>query len=366
MSTPQLPALPDHMPIAKVPGDFEHLRVVVEVGYPVSAARTYLNRHLGNPVRFHLIEAQRGEKVGHVRAVQVNPHAGGDPIVIRAVRMMPDGSRASYFVPDDMVEISAELLTSDGSLPGSLEPKDLIILHVPVRGYLRFLPAVYQGGAPVSQRRVVKADEASMRRWGARDQEDVRDVTDHDADAMRRFMFIFQHLMTSIVDHIEAIPSLTDPLTSDPRFLPWIASWVSFTLDESLPLHQQRELVRRAIRLYRTRGTKEGVEEIIKVLTAAPVEVSPREKPQPFVLGGATLSGGQTIEDRYARSEPRAHFLYDHKRESTNFFALVLEPRNRFEERFSERAPAVLKRLTQIVTAEKPAHITFTIRFEGD
>ena len=74
----------------------------------------------------------------------------------------------------------------------------------------------------------------------------------------------------------------------------------------------------------------------------------------------------RTPAERYIRGEPPAHYLYDVKREGTNFFALVLEPRDRFARRFSERAPQVLRRLTQIVTAEKPAHVTFTVRFDDD
>ena len=366
MSTPQLP-IPAGAAYMAVPDDFAHLRTVVEVQYPVRAARTYLSRNISNRVSLHLVEARRGEKVGHIRAVQVNPSAGGDPILVRAIRTLPDGSPASFFVPDDMVEVRAELITTDGRPPVSLDPRDDVVLHVPVRGYLRFLPGCYQGAMPTEQREVIHADSAELRRgYGVRNESTAREVRGTDTDALRRFLFIYQHLMTSVVDRIEQIPSLIDPLTCDPKFLSWIASWVGFTLDESLPLHQQRELVRRAIRLYRTRGTKAGMEEIIRVLTAAPVSVSTREKPQGFVLGGATLAGGRTPAERYIRGEPPAHYLYDVKREGTNFFALVLEPRDRFARRFSERAPQVLRRLTQIVTAEKPAHVTFTVRFDDD
>ena len=34
------------------------------------------------------------------------------------------------------------------------------------------------------------------------------------------------------------------------------------------------------------------------------------------------------------------------------------------QRRFGERAPAVLRRIAQIVSNEKPAHVSFTIRFE--
>ena len=207
MSTPQLP-IPAGAAYMAVPDDFAHLRTVVEVQYPVRAARTYLSRNISNRVSLHLVEARRGEKVGHIRAVQVNPAAGGDPILVRAIRTLPDGSPASFFVPDDMVEVRAELITTDGRPPVSLDPRDDVVLHVPVRGYLRFLPGCYQGAMPVEQREVIHADSAEMRRYGVRNESTAREVRGTDTDALRRFLFIYQHLMTSVVDRIEQILSL--------------------------------------------------------------------------------------------------------------------------------------------------------------
>ncbi|HJN75606.1 MAG TPA: phage tail protein [Myxococcota bacterium] len=365
MNGPQLP-VPSGKALPAVPGDFLHVETVVKVGYPARHARTYLRRNLGNRIQIQLVEAKRGEKVGHVRAAQINPAAGGDPVFIRAMRCLPDGSPASLFIPDDLVDIKAELITVDGRPPPPLDPGDEVVLHVPVRSYLRFLPGAFQGGMPTRRRDIVKADEVSARRWSHQDEVTATEVRGVDTDTMRRLLFIFQHQMTTVLDRITEIPSLTDPLTCDPRFLSWIASWVGFTLDEGLPLHQQRELVRRAIRLYRTRGTRGGLEEMIKVLTAAPVSVSPREKPQPFVLGAATLAGGGTPSERYLNDEPPAHYLYRAERAAINFFALVLERRDRFDQRFRQRGPGVLKRIAQVVTNERPAHVTFTIRFDEE
>ena len=55
-------------PLVRVPGDYRYLEDVVRVGYPVRAARTYLNRHLGNPVGYRLVEAERGETVRCVKS----------------------------------------------------------------------------------------------------------------------------------------------------------------------------------------------------------------------------------------------------------------------------------------------------------
>jgi phage tail-like protein len=344
--------------------DYRYLEDVVRIGYPVRDAVTYLNRHLGNPVTYRLVEAMRGEKPGCVRAVEVEPSAGGEPTFVRAGRVLPDGTPASYYTPDDLVTVLAEVVTPDGRPAPALAPRDRIVLHIPVRGYVRYLPGLYQGSAPTQRRDVVRADEVAARRYGTgAPATGSQDVQGFDADAMRRFLAIFQHLMTSVTDRIDQVPSLIEPGTTDPRFLPWIASWVSFELDSSLPVHQQRELVRRAIRLYRTRGTATGIEEMIRVLTSAPVTVSELTPPKAFVLGRSTLAGGPTVEARYLRAEPPASFLVSPDRKPTTFFALVLEPMDRFRRRFGERAPTVLRRIAQIVTSERPAHVTFTILF---
>ncbi len=347
-----------------VPGDYRALEDVVRIGYPVRDARTWLSRQLGNPVGYRLVESRRGEKVGCVREIEVIPHGGGDVVHVRTLRVMPDGSPASFYAPDELVEVHAVVETDTGSVPPSLQPRDRVILHIPVRSYLRFLPGLYQGGAPTTRRDVARVNERSARQWGARDEVRSSSVAVHQADQFRRFLFIFQHQMTTVTDRIDQIPSLTDPMTTEAKYLSWIASWVGFELDESLPLHQQRELVKRSIGLHRRRGTKAGVEEMIQVLTSAPVEVIERRKPAGTVMGRMTLAGGRSVDERYLRGEPAGCYMVPPERSSTSFFALRLEDRHSFKKRFGERGPQVLRRIAQIVTAEKPAHVTFTIEFE--
>ncbi len=344
-------------------GDYHYIEQVVCVGFPIHAARTYLRRHMGNVVRFQLVEAERGERLGHVRAAEVHPSGGAEPVLIRAQRVYEDGTPASYFADEDEISVVAEVVTPTGDPAPGLTPRDEIVLHVPVRGYQRYMPAVFRGAVPSTRRDVPVADEVSARRWGHQaPQETAVDATA--TDAMERFLFIFQHMMTGVTDRVDDIVNLTDPIAADPKFLPWIASWVSFPLDGSLPVHQQRELVRRAIRLYRSRGTKEGVEEMIKVLTSASVRVAEKEKPLPMVLGAACLAGGATIEDRYDRGAPPAFFVSNPTRPATSFFSLVLEDRDRFARRFGERARNVLRQIARVVTEERPGHVSFTIQFE--
>jgi phage tail-like protein len=181
--------------------------------------------------------------------------------------------------------------------------------------------------------------------------------------------------MTSITNQIDHRVDLTDPMMTEPKMLPWLASWVGFELDESLPVHQQRELVRRAIRLMRTRGTRLGIEEMVRVLTSAPVRVEERSLPRAAVLGKAHVIGGATVVERYQRGDPPGAYLMHQPpvkkgeapapgRAPTTFFTLRLEPRERFQNRFGERAAHVLRRIVNVVSREKPSHVAFIIRFE--
>lgn len=357
------PALPSQA----IREDYHYLREVVRVGFPVREALVFLARHLGNPISYRLVEVLRGEKPGIIRAVEVQAATGGEPTYVRALRLLPDGSLASYFTPEDLVRVETEVVTPDGRPAPPLGPRDTVLLHVPVRGYLRYLPGLYQGAVPAQRRDVVRADEVSLRRWGGGQQTvHSTEVQSFNSDALRRFLFLFQHIMTTVTDRIDRLPGLIDPGTTEPAFLPWIASWVGFELDTGLPIHQQRELVRRAIRLYRTRGTVAGIKEMIQVLTAAPADVIELKRPQPAALGMARLAGGSSIDKRYDRGEPAAAFLVRTERSGTTFFAVVLEPQPKFRKRFGERAGVVLRRISQIVTNEKPANVSFTILFAAE
>lgn len=344
--------------------DLRHLEQVVTIQFPVRAARTYLSRNMGNPISYRLVEARRGEQVGMVRTVEVRHANGGERTWINADRVLANGEAASFFVPDHLVSLVARI---EGAAEDSrsLSHEDEIVLYVPVRGYLRFLPAVFQGEGPVSSRELVRTRDTALQRWGGSLPEEKYTDTQVDEDPMRRFMFIFQHLMTSLTDRIDRLVDLTDPLLCDAKFLPWLASWVGFELDESLPVHQQRELVRRAIRLYRTRGTRGGIEEMVRVLTSAPARIRERQKAAPVVLGKCVLVGGRDVVERYQRGEPPGCYLIEpSERKQTSFFTLLLEPRDRFRTRFGERASGVLRRIVHVVSQERPIHVAFTVQFD--
>lgn len=346
--------------------DLLYLQHVVCVSFPVKSARTYLQRAIGNIIQVKLVEAGRGEKVGIVREVEIRHANSGDSTFVRSRRFLPSGEPASFFVPDHLVRVEPDV-HGPAARTGLIRQEDVIVLHVPVRGYLRFLPGVFHGSGPVERRSSTRSigTNALQRVGGMPAQDSAIVVHDTDDDFLKRFLFIFQHQMTTVTDRIDRIDELTDPLMCEAKFLPWLASWVGFDLDRSLPVHQQRELVRRAIRLYRTRGTRIGIEEMVAVLTSAPARVRERVRPSPMVLGRSRLAGGAHPVQRYRNREPAPSYLVapqDHA--DTDFFVLLLEAREAFQERFGERASGVLRRIIDVVSAERPCHIAFTLRFD--
>lgn len=351
--------------VRKPTTDLLYLEQVVTIQFPMRAARTYLQRNMANRVSYRLVEARRGEGVGCVREVEIFHASSGQRSWIRGQRVLANGQPASYFVPDHLVQIEP-VISGAAARSRNLATDDEIVLHVPVRGYLRYLPAIFQGEGPVHAQQVERARAIELARHRSHElPEEIAYQVDVDEDPLRRFLFLFQHVMTTLTEQIDHLASLTDPLTCTPRFLPWLASWVGFDLDESLPVHQQRELVRRAIRLMRTRGTRTGIEEMVRVLTSAPVRVEERRAPVAMVLGRAGLIGGTTVTQRYERDEPPGAYLMAlEPRRPTSFFTLKLEPRERFADRFGERATQVLRRIVNVVSAERPTHVHFVIRFD--
>jgi phage tail-like protein len=344
--------------------DLRYIEQVVSIKYPLRAAKAYLQRNLGNEVTYRLVETGRGEASGHVRSVEILHANGGARTTVTGERQLANGQPASFYVPDHLVTVMP-VVAGASAHTRTLSVGDIIVLHVPVRGYLRFLPAVFQGDGPVSTRELIRTRDTALQKWGGGLPNQQAIELEVDEDPLRRFLFIFQHVMATITDQIDHIVDLTDPLACNTRFLPWLASWVGFELDLSLPIHQQRELVRRAIRLYRTRGTRRGIEEMVRVLTSAPVRVRERKRAMPLVLGKSVLISGRNVVERYHAGESvGAHLMAPERHSDTSFFALMLEPRERFRLRFGERAPGVLKRIVQVVSQERPVHVAFTVQFD--
>jgi phage tail-like protein len=81
----------------------------------------------------------------------------------------------------------------------------------------------------------------------------------------------------SIARVIAGIPDLLDPQASPDSYLPWLASWVGLALHPDLDAERQRALIQHASALYRRRGTKAGLEELLRIVTGTDAVVAEPE-----------------------------------------------------------------------------------------
>ena len=88
-----------------------------------------------------------------------------------------------------------------------------------------------------------------------------------DNDFLARFLLILEHVHSPIQRTISNIQYYFDPDLVPDDLVPWLGSWLGLVLDEGWPEDRRRELIRNAPMLYQWRGTRRGMEEVIRLYT---------------------------------------------------------------------------------------------------
>jgi phage tail-like protein len=78
-----------------------------------------------------------------------------------------------------------------------------------------------------------------------------------------------------------------------PEFLPWLAGWVALTLRADLDELLQRDFIARAMSLYRLRGTRAGLEQLLAIYTRLGVTIY--ELREEFQIGVHSRVGVDTM-----------------------------------------------------------------------
>lgn len=86
-----------------------------------------------------------------------------------------------------------------------------------------------------------------------------------EGDFGMRFVGALETLLDPIVSTLDNLPARFDTDLTDRRTLGLIAAWLGVELDESWPEDRQRELVKRQADLARRRGTRQGLEEALRI-----------------------------------------------------------------------------------------------------
>ncbi len=104
-------------------------------------------------------------------------------------------------------------------------------------------------------------------------------------DFMKRFLAIFESVLTPIEWNIDNFDLYLNPKTTPSGFLPWLANWFSITFDSTWSEEQQRELLIEAHNIYARRGTRWALARVLEIYTKVEPEISDLDpKDDPFMF----------------------------------------------------------------------------------
>jgi phage tail-like protein len=164
---------------------------------------------------------------------------------------------------------------------------------------LGYLPAIYQdpedcGGTSteaVFLRRFLLAFEClllSNRPGSTSAPRPDSDRPDLPSEGSRR-----AHGHPALEDEIANLHTLFDAMEAPEDFLPWLAGWVALVWRPDLSPPKQRRILANAVRLYRIRGTRLGLEESLRMYLDVLASVDDEDLP-PFEIAVHSTVGVDT------------------------------------------------------------------------
>ncbi|TYB89931.1 phage tail protein [Oceaniovalibus sp. ACAM 378] len=201
-------------------------------------------------------------------------------------------------------------------------------------------------------------------------------------DFLERFMDLFGEIRSGYTEILDDIAGLFDPCATPtaPKgaagrdFLDWLGGWLGLTLERNWPVEARRRLVREAARLYRMRGTPEGVKRHVELYTGIQPQLIEHFRLRRWMALGQGRLGADTAlwgPEAAARLELDAY-------DQIGRFVLVdsgdplLDPFNVFAHRATlivavppgprAEREVLTATLERIVAAAAPAHVAVEIR----
>ena len=91
-----------------------------------------------------------------------------------------------------------------------------------------------------------------------------------DDDFLMRFLTIFQRISDSVLSQIDTLPDMFDSAVAPPNVVRAMAEWIGVDwVDSSLDDRLQREILRQYSDLLAWRGTRRGLEQLLRLLSGA-------------------------------------------------------------------------------------------------
>ncbi|MBV9301597.1 MAG: hypothetical protein JOY62_01135 [Acidobacteriaceae bacterium] len=187
---------------------------------------------------------------------------------------------------------------------------------------IEHLPAIYREGIPIQGQRLPSHFLGVFLR------------------AFERVLLDGEEEFTSLDEQVDRIPLLFDPQSTPEGFLNWLAGWIALSFQAGLNPQKRRRLLARMASLYRIRGTRAYLEEVLRLQLDALPSVSDTDLPGFQIRAHSTVG-----DDTYLGGGPP--FLFQ--------VTLAFTHQDRaFVEQQSRLARDVIER-------EKPAHAWYKV-----
>ncbi|NEO17494.1 MULTISPECIES: phage tail protein I [unclassified Moorena] len=165
-----------------------------------------------------------------------------------------------------------------------------------------------------------------------------------------RFLLAFERVMSGFLprdtddpnpeqlaleEYIERIPTYFNPYNhpdlpveseiAPTEFIPWLASWVALSLRDDWTEETKRRFISNIVPLYRQRGTKTGVKQMLELYTQEDVKIYEFEQPAHYFQVTITLN--ERDPKLLQRQEEIAKAIVNQEKPAHTFYALrVLVP----------------------------------------
>lgn len=137
-----------------------------------------------------------------------------------------------------------------------------------------------------------------------------------------QYLWAFEQVLLGLEAQIANLAAVFDPKQAPEDFLPWLSTWVAFTLRADLDPVQQQQFLAQIVPLYRRRGTKQNLQDLLFIFTGGtPIitEADDTEPPHHFTI---TLSLPQKPPAERLRQITIAHGLIDLEKPAHTVYTL--------------------------------------------
>ncbi len=165
--------------------------------------------------------------------------------------------------------------------------------------YLAHLPAIYREGERPGQANFVGRFLKNFEKLLTGIDDGVVTVeAEPDGSVAVRTVVSIDEIVGRLHDFFDPLftPPVFDRPADEAAFVAWLSSWVALVQNQTWDLRSQRRLLARIVPLYRQRGTKDGLEEYLRIYLRefAGTVVTVEEQLDGIQVGAATI-GQNTV-----------------------------------------------------------------------